>query len=258
MLSDSQRRQFADKGFFRIRGAFTKGQAKAMESAVWDELFRLNGISSDNPETWTITQATSLQGIKREPVFDPIGGKATIDAIDDLLGAGLWQMPSNWGQFLVNFPEKDQEWTVPHAIWHSDFEYHRPSNAPHGLLLTSFISSVGPRGGGTAIIEGSHRVVEKFVAKQSNEVLQSMKSARKALIQSDPWFIELSNHDTPDRIDRFMKNTSTVSGIEVKVGEMTGEAGDVIVAHPWLLHTPALNCATRPRMMRVQRIRPVQ
>jgi hypothetical protein len=45
-----------------------------------------------------------------------------------------------------------------------------------------------------------------------------------------------------------------VGDLPVRVTELTGEAGDVIVGHPWLVHSPATNCSDRPRFMRVQRI----
>ena len=48
----------------------------------------------------------------------------------------------------------------------------------------------------------------------------------------------------------------TLGDVPIEVVELTGEAGDVIVGHPLLPHTPAPNCGDRPRFMRVQRIGP--
>ena len=56
------------------------------------------------------------------------------------------------------------------------------------------------------------------------------------------------------RIERFMDRVESVSGIPLQVVELTGEAGDVVLGHPWLLHATAPNCGTRTRMMCVQRI----
>ena len=41
----------------------------------------------------------------------------------------------------------------------------------------------------------------------------------------------------------------------MRVVELTGEAGDVVIGHPWLLHAGAPNCGAAPRLMRVQRVR---
>jgi hypothetical protein len=256
MLTPEQKENFKEKGFVRIPGAFSKTSASAMEDQVWDELKRLNGIDRQNRETWSIIQATKLQEIKQDPVFDPIGGPAAIGAIDDLLGKDRWQYPSNWGQFLVTFPTINERWNVPSDIWHADFDYDTPADSLGGLLLTSFINRVKPRSGGTAFVEGSHRIVQQFVRKQTQQFRTNMKRVRKALINSDPWLIDLvTRDDKRDRVKHFMETESVVSGVAVKVAEMTGEPGDIIIGHPWLLHTPAPNCGDWPRMMRVQRVR---
>jgi hypothetical protein len=46
-----------------------------------------------------------------------------------------------------------------------------------------------------------------------------------------------------------------VAGVPVDIVELCGEAGDVVIGHPWLLHRGAPNRGERPRFMRVQRVR---
>ena len=48
---------------------------------------------------------------------------------------------------------------------------------------------------------------------------------------------------------RFMSVGSKAEGVEMRVVEMTGEAGDVILAHPLMLHAPVANCSTMPRIV---------
>lgn len=43
-----------------------------------------------------------------------------------------------------------------------------------------------------------------------------------------------------------------IRGVPVRVEELTGEAGDVIVMHPRLLHAVAPNTLDTPRMMLLQ------
>lgn len=45
-----------------------------------------------------------------------------------------------------------------------------------------------------------------------------------------------------------MDLSTAVDGAELRVVEMTGEPGDVFLAHPLILHAPATNCTTVPRM----------
>ena len=260
MLTNQQRADFQEQGFFRIPGAFSRAAAARMEARVWEALSDLYGVARDAPETWTVSQATGLQPLKAEPVFDPIGGPATIEAIDDLLGVGGWMKPRQWGQFLVNFPAQEGRWRVPSAPWHSDFDYLAPADSPtapiHGVVVFSYLAQVLPRSGGTLVIAGSHHVVRKFVAGAPREVLAKMKTARAAFLASDPWLQALTAEDgDPDRIERFMETEHLLSGIPVRVVELTGQPGDVVITHPWLIHTPAPNHGRRPRMMRIQRVR---
>jgi hypothetical protein len=52
-----------------------------------------------------------------------------------------------------------------------------------------------------------------------------------------------------------MRRGAVVEGVPVRVAELAGEAGDVVIGHPWLLHCGAPNCGPAPRLMRVQRVR---
>jgi ectoine hydroxylase-related dioxygenase (phytanoyl-CoA dioxygenase family) len=45
-----------------------------------------------------------------------------------------------------------------------------------------------------------------------------------------------------------MRTSTVVDGIEVRVVEMTGEPGDVLLTHPVLLHAGSKNTAAAPRI----------
>jgi ectoine hydroxylase-related dioxygenase (phytanoyl-CoA dioxygenase family) len=40
-----------------------------------------------------------------------------------------------------------------------------------------------------------------------------------------------------------------IDGVDLRVVELSGAAGDVVVFHPWLFHAAASNRAPEPRMM---------
>ncbi len=161
MLTEKQKQQFEENGFLRIPGAFSVEDALPMRDAVFSELERQCGIDRDDPSTWNSDVWPKFHDIKFDPVFEPIGSDVTRAALDGLLGA--WEVPSNWGQFVVSLPDKKAEWKVPHSLWHTDFAFDEPMDPLPGALLISFIGDVGPRSGGTALLEGSHRLVEMFV-----------------------------------------------------------------------------------------------
>jgi hypothetical protein len=87
------------------------------------------------------------------------------------------------------------------------------------------------------------------VQRNANQRLRSA-DVRAALIHAYPWVRALCSRDeNADRIGRFMNAGTTVDAAELRVVEMTDETGDVFPAHPLILHAPATNCATVPRMM---------
>ena len=53
---------------------------------------------------------------------------------------------------------------------------------------------------------------------------------------------------------RFADQAGRVGDIPASVVELSGDPGDVVIGHPWLLHSPWPNYGERPRLMRVQRI----
>lgn len=84
-----------------------------------------------------------------------------------------------------------------------------------------------------------------------------MKVVRRALLASDPWLAALGAESADEARDRSPDAREHVVGdVPVRIVELIGEPGDVVIGHPWLLHTPAPNRGDRPRFARVQRIRP--
>ena len=254
MLTQQQHESFESDGFVRI-SAFSKDDASAMEELVWGGLNRLHGIVRDEPATWTVMHPSGLQPLKAHKVFAPIGSPVLIEAIDDLMGAGQWEKPKHWGQFLVTFPQSNGTWNVPCQVWHTDYDFLPPPGRVSGLLVFSFLSSVPPQSGGTAVVAGSHRMIREYVNTRQSRNLKRMKKVRRDLLASDPWLKKLSSDDdAPDRIEQFMMKETTVSGVPLRVKELTGKPGEIILGHPWLLHSGSPNCGQYPRIMRVQRL----
>lgn len=253
MLTAEQRQQFDERGYVHIKGAFSRSAAEAMQALVWDTLAEKFGIQKDDSATWSKTDVFKLQALKERPEFKAIGSEITLGVIDDLLGKDSWKRPKDWGQFLVTFPEHT-EWTVPED-WHIDFSYSPYTEPLIGLLMFSFFGDVAPQSGGTAVVCGSHRIIAQFIESQPNLLRQKKKNCRIALLKSDPWLVNLSSEESDgDRIATFMDTDHLINNIPVRVAELTGEAGDIVIGHPLLLHTKALNCGKCPRFMLVQRI----
>jgi hypothetical protein len=254
VLSPEQRQEFAERGFVRLRSAFSRAEAAAMEERLWERLGQRHGIRQDDPLSWRLPAASGLQAFRTDEVFEPIGGPPLCGALDDLLGEGRWQPPKHWGQLLISFPHQEGS-PAPKTIWHTDFPYSLPVDRVAGVLVFSFIGRVPADGGGTRVVAGSPRVVARFIEENPRLRRGKMKFARQALMHSDPWLKALcAESDEPGGMDRFANEDHSIGDVPVRVVELTGEPGDVVLGHPWLLHTPVPNRGERPRFMRAQRI----
>ena len=225
-----------------------------MKQHIWEVLAE-QGISEQNPATWKTGQQVGFTHLRDAAAFQFEKNPAVTQVLDDLLGEDRYKVPYNWGQLLVSFPEPNTEWTIPHEIWHTDFDFLSPPDQIQGVLVFSFLAEVRARSGGTLVIAGSHRLVKNYVAGKPPEDLQKMKKVRQAIYQIDPWLQRLTNKEKrPDRIRYFMNTSYSTEGIPLFIEELTGKAGDVIIGHPWLLHATSSNCGQQPRMMCVHRI----
>ncbi len=246
---------FYQQGFVKIEKAFSSDQARQMQDLIWNSIEEQFAVTRDDRASWQRARPPiKLQHLRGHEHFKSIGSDTVMDAFDHLLGKGQWKLPWHWGQFLIGFPS-EQSFSIPDEIWHTDFGFERDQDPLEGLLVLSLISNVPPAAGGTMLIEGSHQFVKQFIQTMPNEQRKKMKTIRKALYDSHPWFRKLTDsRDETDRISFFMESVQKVDDNDLKVVQITGSAGDVIIAHPWLLHASSPNCADQVKMMRVHRI----
>jgi len=254
VFSDDQRRAFEDDGFVRLRGVLSPADCEAMRARTWRQLER-NGVDPDNRHTWSPEKAWKLQGIRRgDP--PPAEQPQLRAALDALFEDGQWTAPRDWGQALVTMPSPGP-WRIPAHVWHLDHPYTHPRFAIHGLNLFLLVDDVVAHGGGTLVVRSSHRVVDRFVESVEGLHDKKMKVLRAQFHARNPWFTELADaeaQDGADRTERYMACDTEVDGVGVRVVELTGEAGDVVLCHPWLVHNSAPNVQQRLRMMRACRV----
>ena len=90
---------------------------------------------------------------------------------DDLLGSGNWKWLSIWGQILATFPADEWCWNslfqgqvqVKKILCHADHSYDTPLGELADVQIFGLLAELEPGGGGTLVIEGSHRVISGFV-----------------------------------------------------------------------------------------------
>src|SRR5262249_16667731 len=111
------------------------------------------------------------------------------------------------------------------------------------------LAHLPPHGGATLAVAGSPWLAQAHANANSMAKLRSAE-IRKGLTQRYDWIRELCAFDPAiDRVDRFMKTAARLQDVEVGVGEMTGEPGDVYLVHPLMMHAQSPNCLAVPRMV---------
>ena len=241
--------QFEATGVVRLPGAFSVEAAAAMRTAVWRYAERKIGLRGDDRSTWPDGfMPISWKGLKRNPVFDAlVGNDAVTGVLDEIFGAGGWQPPKPGAQVLVSLP-KPGPWVLPDA-WHMDCGFERATWPVFAVKLFAFFGEVGPHGGGTMLLPGSHRLVDRYRTTLPATTGGGM-AAWHRLLRQDPWLAELLRGERqPDGGRSFVGQRHEVDGIPVEVVELTGEPGDVVVTHLHVYHSVSPNTGDQPRQM---------
>ena len=241
MLSPQQRDEFERHGLLRLPGAVPASAVTAMRDRLWAFLSAEHAVAHDRPEKWTTGPVRRMQALRRKGAFAPMASDQVRRGLDDLLGPDGWRPPKAWGLPLVTFPEVDSTWSMPSSGWHVDS--YGPEHDLPGVTVFVFLAPVAFGGGGTAVLAGSHQLVNRHIA-----VTGTWRPAdvRAALATTYPWLEEVwRGRGCPG-------DEAVLDGVLTKVRELTGEPGDAVFMHPRTLHAPAPNTGRSPRMMLVE------
>jgi hypothetical protein len=227
-----------ESGIAYLRGALPRAEALAIADRVW-QAFVARGVRREDPSTWPAgwrgLSSLKMPSLRKSGVFAPFGNGTVSSTITEVLGEGWYELDP-WGGPLISFPTPGP-WKLPPSGWHSDLPARGGADRPTALRMFGFASDVGPQGGGTLVIEGSHELIRRMVAASPD--LDAGKSAvvKRELRRRYPWFNAPSLEPT------------VIDGVTVRVRELTGEPGDVAYMLPWTLHNVNMNCTAQPRFM---------
>ncbi len=250
VLTGAEILEFETLGHLRVPEVLDAHGIEEMERRLWRQL-EGKGAERDDRSTWSADKTFGLQGI-RDGDPDPAASPRLVAALDDLMGVGTWKTAPHWGQALVTFPT-DETWNVPGGSWHLDHPYWLPPDEIWGLNVFLLVADLEPRGGGTGVVEGSPELIRRWLVGKDPKK-STMKQLRRGFEATHPYFQRLADrHDSTGRVGDFTSPT-TIDGVEIRVAEVTGRAGDVVLCHPWALHNVMPNTADRPRLMRACRV----
>lgn len=218
-LTVEQARQFVEKGHVVLQGCFPRSLAEE-----WIDLaFRRLGYDANDPSTWQVDRVhmPSMRSADVR-VIAPI----IWDSICDVLGGAERIAGDTWhlrDGFIVNFSlGADQPWTPPSPEvrgWHKDGDFFRHflDSPEQGLLTIVVWSDILPQSGGTFLSPDSVGHVARRLLEHPEGVLPN---GFGGLIKRCTEFVEL-----------------------------TGEAGDIALIHPYMLHSASQNPSGRARFI---------
>lgn len=231
MLSEDQKIQFVEKGYLTIKGCLDQGLATRWIDRAYERL----GYDRNDPATWE-KELVHMYPENRLPVkeISPKAWEAICDVVggEDRIDVGDYKAQGHFGQFsartwsdsfIVNFNKgADQPWEPPSASiggWHQDgaFFKHFLNSREQALLTILYWTDVEHQGGGTFIAPDSVKHVARYLADHP----EGAKSAPgKEIIEQCSDFVEV-----------------------------TGEMGDFLILHPFMLHASSSNVSGKPRWM---------
>ncbi|MFI0407066.1 phytanoyl-CoA dioxygenase family protein [Actinomadura sp. 3N508] len=216
---------FAEDGFVRVDEAFPPRLAARCRDILW----RDTGCDPDDPATWT-RPVVRLGDYAQEPFREAVNTPRLHAAFDAVVGEGAWEPRGGLGTFPVRFPSDeppgDDGWHIDASFPGddpSDFMAYRVNLASKGraLLMLFLFSDVGEDDAPTRVRAGSHLDVPPILEPAGEDGLAFMELAERAVPATERRPVRLA----------------------------TGQAGDVYLCHPFLVHAAQPHRGTRPRFM---------
>jgi len=219
-LTSEQAEHFLERGFVTVPGAFDAASARRWLDDAWIRL----GYDRNDPASWAEKRIhLSARSHEDARTFAPAAWRSAMELAG---GQGRVRVPWRWGDgFIANLGVgDDRPWQPPSPAvggWHKDGDFFRHFlDSPEQALLTIVLwTDMLPKGGATFVAADSVPVVARFLAEHPEGVLPADFDYAELIGQC---------HD-------FV--------------EMTGEAGDVVLLHPYTLHATSQNVLGIGRMI---------
>jgi len=254
-MNQAQRDEFMATGVLRAPGLVSAAATQAMAERLWSLLAQRDGVRRDRPETWTKERPAQFGELRRSGAFEQMASGGLVALLDAFFGEAGWRAPDHWGQALVTFPTRGEPRSVPGGAWHLDIAPGQMLTPwPSQVRVFVLLSPIETGGGGTAYVAGSHRLVLDLAPELARTGELRSGPMREALKRESRWIAALCSARRSAEEAEMLQQETVVCGATLRIAEMTGEAGDVLLMHPATLHAPAPNRRSTPRMMLVESI----
>jgi hypothetical protein len=219
-LADEDVDHFIRNGYVVVKGCFSPESAREWIDRAWVRL----GYDRNDPSQWLEKRIhlSALASVDAR-AFAP---KAFAAAVQLLGGEDRIELPWNWNDgFIANLGVgDDRPWQAPSPEldgWHKDGDFFRHflDSPEQGLLTIVLWTDMLHQGGGTFIAPDSVPVVARYLADHPEGVLPTDFDFGALIRQCD------------DLI------------------ELTGDFGDVVLMHPYMLHATSQNVIKHGRLI---------
>lgn len=220
VLDAEQIERFVELGYCKLADAFTRQQATAARECVWRRMEQKAGIRRDDPSTWP--GVYDIEERLANPEVLACFTDRLAAGVEQLVGRNRWSGARNWGFWPVNFWfGAGEPYDVPTSGWHIDGNWfrHRIDCPLQGLLVIGLFTDIWPGGGGTILAAGSHKQTARVLARHADGI---------------------------SHLDLFSEVLGQPLG---NFQEITGAAGDVLLAHPFLFHSRGVKRYGLPRFI---------
>lgn len=244
---------FCSTGVGQLPGAFSAEEAARMRATIWGDIEERSDIREADPSTWPdgggIPPGLSLRSLKGRPAFRPLtANKALNGALEAIFGADGWTAPRRAARILLTFPSR-RPWTMPGG-WHMDTNFDGPTFPVPWIQLWACLADLAPGGGGTLLLAGSHRLVERYSAGLDPAHRPGNGVNFGRFMAQHPFLDRLRQGGEPQAPLRDLLGVEELVGdVPVQAVEVTGRAGDMFITHGQVLHCAAPNATERTRQM---------
>jgi hypothetical protein len=217
---------FMRHGYVRVERAVPRSVVDACVDLVWDRLAQ-QGIRRDDRSTW-VSPVVRVETPEEGPFVAAGTAPPLWEAYDQLIGPGAWWKRQGVGGTIpVRFPHEsnsgDTGWHIETSFQGDDGTWRANVHSRGRALLALFLfTDVGSEDTPTRIRVGSHADVARVLAPAGAAGAAGDALAKRVTQASD----------------------------HRPVATATGNAGDVYLCHPFLVHAASWpHRGTAPRMM---------
>ena len=226
-LTPEQIREFYDRGYVKISGAISKAMVDTARQAVNHSIGTLGPNGEDMSKHRAAQFCRDLNGAP--VIMDLFNASPVISLAESLMGEGNLQKPIRGAQVAPRFPTVIGE-IPPEPRGHLDGMGTGTNGMPKGVYRRGFTAFAviyladvpEPYSGNFTVWPGSHRFFENYLKREGLEIL---------------------SNGTP-RVD-------LPEGPDM----VTGNAGDLIIAHHQMIHTGGPNASPNIRYAAIARLR---